>query len=80
MDKTEKNEQPKLQDEVSAKYDLVGTTPGKHRFADFGELDLTRITAKDAKSLVAAGFPYLKLKSKDAPPEENVPATKGAAK
>jgi hypothetical protein len=67
MDKNENNE-PKLQDEVSAKFDLVGCKPGKYLFAGFGELDLTAISTKDAKSLIAAGFPYLKAKSK-APPE-----------
>ena len=63
MEKNEKKEL-KLQDEVSAKFDLVGCKPGKHRFAGFGELDLTAIGPKDAKALVAAGFPYLKLKGK----------------
>lgn len=58
------NDVPKLQDDVSAKYELVGCKPGKHRFADYGEIDLTKMTARDAKTLVASGFPYLKLKAK----------------
>lgn len=63
----EKNEKiiAKLPQEVSVKYDLVGCKPGKHRFPNFGELDLTKITLKDAKALVAAGFPHLKLKGKE---------------
>lgn len=70
MPDKEKKE-PKLLDEVSSKYDLVGTKAGKFRFADFGELDLTTITAKDAKNLVEAGFPYLKPKGKTVQETDN---------
>jgi hypothetical protein len=67
---------PKLLDEVSSKYDLVGTKPGKFLFADFGELDLTAITAKDAKILVDAGFPYLKPKGKAIQETDNAESPK----
>jgi len=75
MVENEKKE-PKLRDEVSSKYDLVGCKPGKFRFANFGELDLTKITAKDAKTLVDAGFPYLKPKGKAVQETDDAESTK----
>lgn len=60
-----KNTQLKLQEEVLAHFELVGTKPGKYRFPGFGELDLTKITLKDARALAKAGFPHLKAKPKE---------------
>jgi len=55
----------KLLPEVSAKYKLVGLSPGKYQFANYGELDLTTIDLKEADALVRIGFPYLVLKKKN---------------
>jgi hypothetical protein len=58
----EKREELKLAQKVADKFDLVGVKPGKHRFPQYGEIDLTKLTLEDATILVQAGFPYFREK------------------
>jgi len=54
----------KLNPDVSAKYNLVGVTPGKYQFNGFGIIDLTKIDLAEADGLVKLGFPHLVEKKK----------------
>ncbi len=53
----------KLQPDVAKKYRLVSIRPGKYNFKDFGEIDLRKITLKQADELVTKGFPFLKKRN-----------------
>lgn len=58
-----------LHPEVQAKYALVGIRPGKYNFKGFGEIDLCTLTIQKADSLVARGFPHLKIRTGGGSPQ-----------
>jgi len=50
--------------QVAEKYNLVGITPGRHQFPEYGTIDLSKITLSVADQLFAAGFPHLEKRKK----------------
>lgn len=59
-------EKKQLQSEVADKYELTGVPVGTFDFNGYGRIDLTKMGLAEADALVAAEFPFLVEKKKEA--------------